>query len=107
MGATEEGTARHNRKAWTQQASKDSWTAGCVDGVVVKRFNENIKIEMQMTNITIRNALAVAAIERTTSVTILRKRALVLVLLLTNDEEVEPTTLLHPNCGQSSKTHAR
>ena len=60
-----------------------------------------------MTNITIRNALAVAAIVCTNSVPILRKRALVLVLLLTNDEEGEPTTLLHPNYGQSSKTHTR
>jgi len=36
---------------------------------------------MQMTNIAIRNALAVAAIVRTTSVTILHKRAIVLVVL--------------------------
>ena len=72
-----------------------------------KGFKENSKVKTQTINITIRNALAVAAIERTTSVTILRKRALVLVALLTDEEVLVPTTLLHPNCGQSSKTRTR
>ena len=36
----EEGTERRNREVWTLQASKDSWTAVVVDGVVFEKVNQ-------------------------------------------------------------------
>ena len=98
--SAEEGTERRNREVWTLQASNDSWTAVVVDGVVFEKVNQRKNNNQTRNN---HNSNSERARGNRTHYIRHRKRALVLLRLLTEDEEVNPP----PSCTRTLRKSSK